>query len=85
MVLNQEQEPRISGCFLRARKAGQSEARFAVLRLPSWLSPFPRNKVSLGGTRLEYPRDEAGTGQEASEVGNARSSPSPAQLVAGTG
>lgn len=32
----QEQEPRIS-CFLRARKAGQSEAGFSVLRLPSWV------------------------------------------------
>lgn len=35
-------------------------------------SPFPRNKVCLGGTRLEYPRDVAGTGREASEVGNAQ-------------
>lgn len=38
----------------------------------SGFSPFPRNKVSLGDTRLEYPRDMTGTGQEASEVGNAQ-------------
>lgn len=84
-VVFTQEEPWISDCFPRARKAGQSEALFAALRLPSWLSPFPRTKVSLGGTRLEYPRDEAGTGQEASEVGNVQSSPFPARLVAGTG
>lgn len=56
-VVFTQEEPWISDSFPRARKAGQSEALFAALRLPSWLSPFPRNKVSPGGTRLEYPRD----------------------------
>lgn len=58
-VVFTQEEPWISDSFPRAGKAGQSEALFAALRLPSWLSPFPRTKVSpealdwsTPGTRL---------------------------------
>lgn len=65
----------------------QGRVRLCLLRCDclAGLALSPEIRSAREALDWSTPGTEAGTGQEASEVGSAQSSPFPARLVAGTG
>lgn len=84
MVLDGEQKPQ-SPDSVSPELEEQSSVGLDLLQLWAWFSPFPKNTVNLGGSGQGYPRDTASSGHEASELGTAQPSPSPADQRLGLG
>lgn len=84
MVLDGEQKPQ-SPDSVSPELEEQSSVGLDLLQLWAWFSPFPKNTVNLGGSGQGYPRDTASSGHEASELGTAQPSPSPAGQRLGLG